>query len=545
MSDYDHAAHCARAEATWQARATWSTPLTDVYRYAMPWREAKRGVGGEAREIELYDMTAVTSTFRGGGRLAENLFPSGQPVAELAPGPLAKLINENHQAANNQQPDPTFVKLSRELDFVSRQIDPFFHTGSWDRAKAEFCLELYASTAVLLPVAGPKREPLQFICVPVMKCAFERDATGRYVALYIREKMTARQIRMAFPKGKFGENFLKIERDSPDKDDLELHQDYVPEGEGWRFVARVKGDEEPFVNVTTRTKPFVATGLFHVPGEPMARGLAMLAMPTIKTLNKAQELILKAAAIQMLGIWGYRPGGTFNPDTARIAPGQMWALGSTGGVMGADVTRLDVAGGKIDLGTLITNELRDQLRMILHDDQIPSGGLTPKSAAEITARMSQKNDAYVGAFSRLIHEIIPDLIPRCLEILHDHKLLATKLDIDQLLVAVNVVSPMVRAMKAQHYQHIVETMQLLAMVHPLGPKAIERFYKLDDLIPEMIVELGTNAKYVKDVLELTQWDADQAKQATRAAATQAVLNKPDKFRDALAPANDQPAPAAA
>ena len=42
---------------------------------------------------------------------------------------------------------------------------------------------------------------------------------------------------------------------------------------------------------------------------------AWFALPTVKTQNKAQELALKAFAIQMLGIWAYRSGGTLNPDT--------------------------------------------------------------------------------------------------------------------------------------------------------------------------------------------------------------------------------------
>jgi hypothetical protein len=51
----------------------------------------------------------------------------------------------------------------------------------------------------------------------------------------------------------------------------------------------------------------------------------LFALPTIKTVNKAQELTLKAAAIQLLGIWGFRAGGTFNPDTVRLGPRRVLA----------------------------------------------------------------------------------------------------------------------------------------------------------------------------------------------------------------------------
>ncbi|WP_196301745.1 hypothetical protein, partial [Streptococcus pneumoniae] len=80
----------------------------------------------------------------------------------------------------------------------------------------------------------------------------------------------------------------------------------------------------------------------------------------------AVELTLKAAAIQMLGIWGYRPGGAFNPDTARLAPGAFWPMSSTGGVMGPEVARVDTAAGRVDVGQLISSELRLQVQAAMH-----------------------------------------------------------------------------------------------------------------------------------------------------------------------------------
>ena len=99
---------------------------------------------------------------------------------------------------------------------------------------------------------------------------------------------------------------------------------------------------------------------FRVAGETRGRGPITLALPSIKTVNKAQELALKSAAIQMLGIWGYRANSGFNPDTAAQQPGSFWAMQSTGGILGPDVTRLDPAAGRELLGLAEELECRQR-----------------------------------------------------------------------------------------------------------------------------------------------------------------------------------------
>src|SRR5262249_10141999 len=163
------------------------------------------------------------------------------------------------------------------------------------------------------------------------------------------------------------------------------------------FAAYLKESEGAIVEETYKTQPMAVPRYHRVPGEPYGRGPIILAMPTIKTLNKALELTLKSAAIQMLGIWGYRPGGAFNPDTVRLGPGEFWPMQATGGVLGPDVTRLDTASGKVDVGQLVTQELRLQVQSMLGDDRLPEKGATPVSATEIMARMKRIQQNYMGA----------------------------------------------------------------------------------------------------------------------------------------------------
>jgi hypothetical protein len=68
----------------------------------------------------------------------------------------------------------------------------------------------------------------------------------------------------------------------------------------------------------------------------------MLALPFIKTTNKARDLALKAAAFATLGLWMSRNDGVFNPDNARLIPGGFWSVRATGGPLGASIAKLPV-----------------------------------------------------------------------------------------------------------------------------------------------------------------------------------------------------------
>jgi hypothetical protein len=333
-------------------------------------------------------------------------------------------------------------------------------------------------------------------------------------------------IRDAFPQGVFPDQFREaLKNNSGATDEIEIHQSWTHDYAKrlWTFTVWIDGCEKsdtPIATATHKAPPMAAARFHRVPGEVMGRGPAMLSLPTVKTLNKAVELMLKAAAIQMLGLWAYRPGGAFNPATARIAPGAFWAMSSTGGVLGADVTRLDPATGRMDVAQLVTQELRMQLQAAMNDDRLPDKGATPVSATEIMARMKRVSQNYLGAFGRLSSEIIPPLVKRVMEILDEFGLLTKgKIPIDELLIRIDVQSPMAAAIKAQGLAQIVEFIQLIAALKG-GPQAVELLVKLDDLLREMGSKMNVPARFLMTKAEQKALEEKLAVAAAQMAAAQ-------------------------
>lgn len=471
----DLKAHKKRADKAWSERAFWDTLYSDAYEFAIPFRRPSSKLGKGAQRIErLFDSTAVESAFRAAGQLHQDLFPPD--FFKLAPGPVARI-----RGKSSKQEQAALETLERELQDISDVVNAFFQTGEFDAASSEMCIDLLVGTGSLFPVEGDDERPVRFVCIPFDELAIETDAYGATTAIYWRTKLTRRAIAGAFKAGKFPAEFTEKLETAPDEE-VDIYQDFVRQDRGkWLFCAWLPQSETPISTEEYLTQPMAVPRYHRVPGEPYGRGPILLAMATIKTLNKAVELMLKSAAIQMLGIWGYRPGGAFNPDTVRLGPGEFWPMQATGGVLGPDVTRLDPSAGKIDVGQLISQELRLQVQSMLGDDRLPEKGATPVSATEIMARMKRIAQNYLGAWARIVNEVHPVIVRRVIEILYRRKLLPKNINIDQLLIKIDVLSPITAAVKAAAHARVIEFIQLVAAVKG-DPHAIDLIVKVDDAL---------------------------------------------------------------
>lgn len=513
--------HKKRVAKAWQERLLWQKLYDDACEFAIPFRRPASRLGKAANTVErLFDNTAVVSAFRSAGQLHQDLFPSAQKSFRLSPGPVAEMALGNKK-----------VDFAREIDNITKVVTAFFLLPEFDCASHEMCIDLLVGTGTLAPLPGNRRAPIRWICFPFDEVAIETDAYGWPVLISWKTRLTRRQIVNEWPGGVYPDEFKNLHNSNPD-DEVQIWQDFVldPRTELWHFVAHLEKSEAPIVAERYRTQPVAVPRYYRVPGEPYGRGPILLALPTIKTLNKAVEITLKAAAIQMLGIWGYRPGGAFNPETVRVGPAQFWPMGSTGGVLGPDVTRLDTSAGRLDVSQLITRELRVQIQAALQDENLPADGATPRSATEIMERIKRTAQNYLGAFGRLVNEIHPVIVRRVMEILYDKGLLKTQIDIDTLLVRIDVLSPIASALRSQALEVIVQFAELVLSMR--GPQGIDLLMKVDDALRHMGLEMGVPPEFLmtadeQKVLEhkiqraLAQFTAAQQQQQQNAAAAAA------------------------
>lgn len=507
--------HKQRRDSVWMKRAPWDKIYQDVYDYAIPHRRPG-GAGTVKNPVDrIFDMTATMSSMQFAGSLQQDLFPSGVSNFTLESGAIAKL-----------RLGAEAVQLDRMLEKLADSTTPFFLTGDWDTAIHETCIDLSVGTGALLPVKGTPQEPIIFVSIPFDEIAIGTDGYGRTNFVSWKQKMERHAIRDAFPRGRFPEGFFK---NSNMNDELQLFQDFSkdPNGFGWHFRVSLQNEGGFIATDRYRTMPIAVPRYYRVPGEAYGRGPVLLALPSIKTLNKAQELALKSAAIQMLGIWGYRAGGTFNPDTVRVGPGEMWPMQSTGGVLGPDVSRIDVASGRMDVAQMVIGNLRDDIKAALFDNRLPEGQGTPKSASEIVARIRQKAEVHVGAFGRLSNEIMPVIVPRVMEILFDLGFLPSPVSVDQLLVAISVQSPMSAALNAERLTGIANYVEMIGAI--AGPDKVPRYANLDSVLEHVGKGLHIRREMIPTKDEQKTFDEAQQQQQMQAIMAQSAITAAPKM----------------
>lgn len=448
----------ARADAAWEANSAWDAIYRDVYDFAIPHR--RPGGAGKTKRVSdrLYDMTAPTSAMFLAGELQRLLF-SKAPILET--GPLA------HQAIGDRGKE----KLDRELEKIANFIYPFAQAGDLDTSTHEMCTDLGVGTGALIPMRGTPEQPIIHYAIPADEIAIKGDAFGRQSLISWKRTVERGALLEAFQRGNFSAEFKTRANDKP-HDEVVLYQDFqrLPDGR-WQFLAYVERECDEFIaSEIYRTKPVAVVTYYRVPGELRGRGPVLLALPSIKTLNKAQELALKSAAINMLGIWGFRAGGTFNPDTVRVGPGEFWPMQSTGGILGPDAMRLDPASGRIDIAKLVIEGMQQQIRETMQDTRLEPYTGTPKSASEIASRLQQNARTHLGAFGRLWRECHPVLVPRWCEILYSFGYLPKLMDFNQLMISTVVRSPMTAALQADEMANLAQYIELMTAF--VGPQKL-------------------------------------------------------------------------
>jgi len=393
--------------------SSWSKHYQDARDYAQPYRQPVRkgDSKGASRVTKVYDSTAVVSAWRGSHKLRSTLTPDFKPFFNIVPGPFVTDVDQRQ-------------KVKRLLDDISKIAVMVFNQGDFGAAADEFYQDLYMGTGVMLVLKGQGMDNLvDFITLPAEAVELEDDATGRTKRWMFLEEMEVGEITVRWPEAKLNERLNRINRASNGTEKVELtiactrqaRQDVnTPPGFDLQICDHETGDE--VWTEELRTSCFISGRFFKVPGETRGRGPLMLAMPHIKTLNKAVELQLKAAAFAVLGAWMTSDDGVYNPRTSVLTPGGMLKVKSTGGRRGASIADLGLP-KQFDVAALVSNEMRMQIREMLLDVQLPPEEGAVRSPTEIIARLRRLTDDIQGAFGRMHREILIPLVQRVLDIL--------------------------------------------------------------------------------------------------------------------------------
>lgn len=520
------------AERAFNAAQRYHGELAEIYRYFTPFRQstAERGVavsgagagaseGGRRTEF-MFDGTGPSAAFAFASNMKADWMPALEEFFALQNGPLYVADNAPERA--------------EQLQMVARIVHALT-TKIRATATDEMFSDLFAGTGALcMPQGDRRRKIIRGFSVPTTEIALENGPWGDVERWFWRRNYKARHMEQAFADAKFGDKLASAIRQDRNLDILVTDFTYYDHREG-EFVREVWSqhcDKAPFETERMRTSPWITPRMFVVPGESFGRGLAHLGLPFVKTVNKARELALRAAAFALLGLWTRRHDGVFNPETAAMVPGAMWKVASNGsGGMGRSIERLDIP-HNFDISTVIIKDEREQIRRVLLDDELPEITDRVRSPTEIAGRMRRYEKNRGGATTRLAFELVTPFVQRAIDIIEQLGVLPTRLSVDDVLTQAVITAPAAAAQKTDKVERMVSWLQMV--VGLVGPQAMALSAKIEEIVPQLGRDLGVDEKFIRKKTE-----AEHLKMLIEQAVQQAVAQE----REAQKAAPQAPAPA--
>jgi len=482
--------------------------LDEAFQYAIPMRKTTRDSGtGEKRFDQVFDSTAINAAIRFADKYQQDIWPPEQRNFALEPGPLVKPGKERE-------------RLAKGLDTLSEVLQAFF-SGDWDMAFHEMALDLNAGTGAMLmnstSMPGELWEP---ISVPIDELLLEAGPNNRIHGIFWERKMTKQVLMDTWPEGKFDKTITDLKPDN----ELTICIDtvWVVKKARWQMIVWCDKQEARIYKSESRACPWLTPRYVRVPGETWGRGIAMFAMPEIKTLNTAKRLQLQAAAIAMLGIYTAVDDGVFNPDLSPLVPGGFIKVASNGGTRGPSVSRFPDP--RLDLSGLVIENMQMSVKETMMDGALPVEGSAVKSPTEILERVKRLAGDHMGAFGRQIQEVIVPAVRRAMEIAYAKGLITNMPTIDQLLVMVKVKSPIALAQEASRVQRIVQWLEMvIAVTTSLGqPGGAARIAHIEKLLLEAGRALGVPQQFMLDDDERKAFDKAEMEKALALAAASAA-----------------------
>ena len=515
-------------EAAFTAARAYHLEIDEIQRHFAPWRRQTHTrnsqVSGRPEAAPMmsgiFDGTGIASAASFVANMQADWLPMLDDFFALEPGPLWPGSDDDRNRSR------------RQLQGVSRIVHGL--STPVRLAGNEMFADLFAGTGAMFFSMGPRsRRPIDCEAVPIKEIALARGPKGTEIDRWFwRRNYKARHIGEVWPDGKIGDGLARLMRERRDVDVEVTQYTYWDYRESvFRHVAWTAHDKELLADERLRVTPWVTPRMMVVPGEPFGRGLGHLGLANVRTINKAREYALRAAAIQLLGIWVHRQDGVFNPETAMIAPGAFWEVGAVGGPH-ATLSRLDTP-YNFDMAQFVIGDERNEARRVTLDDEIPELADRVRSPTEIAARQRRYDRNRGGTSVRLAHEMIAPIARASIDVLERHGMIEQGLDIDNVLLAAVINSPAALAQSAAKVERVTSWLQII--IGLFGPQAAMLAGEVEALIPQLARWMGVEERYLR-----TQGGTEELKQMIAQYAAQ--MQMAEQAKGAQAEAQTMPDP---
>lgn len=478
----------------------WRSIYEEAYEYCLPMRNLYDGyydgnAVGQDKMKRIFDSTAIHSTSRFANRIQSALFPPQRSWCRLTSG--------------SDIPPERQVEVEQILDDYNEKMFSIMNQSGFDLAMGEFLLDLAIGTSVMLIQAGDETTPIRYTAVPSYQICFEEGANGTVDTVYRKMKRPYDVIIKEFPDATIPKEVSDKYLEDPTKKVELLEATYEKDGFIYYCVSTMEGDHK-LVSRTLKGMPFVISRYMVASNEKYGRGVALMALPDIKTLNKVTELTLKNASISIGGVFTAVDDGVLNPQTISIQAGSVIGVSSNGGARGASLAPLPRS-GDANMSQILTNDLRANIKRMMLDDEIAPENMSARTALEIQHKITSLSENMGASFGRLISETLVPIVRRTLELMDEMGIIELPLKIDGLQVKIVPVSPLAMASNKDKVNDVLTFLQMSQQLGAVGGSLL-KMDKVGDYLADMLgvpSSLRTTDEERQQIMEQTMQLAQQ------------------------------------
>lgn len=461
----------------------------EIFEYTLPQRQGfKNYAAGQRKDDRIFDETAVVGVQEFASRLQSGLVPNFARWADFVAG--GEVPEEETDAINN------------ELDKVTEYVFEVIQTSNFAQEIHECFIDLALGTAVLLVEEGDAVNPIRFHSIPLPHVVLDVGPNGKVDHVYREREIKAEDIMVAYPNGVFHETMVKNMKNSDMKCKVlevscKVYND--PNEEEYAYMVIDVENKHLILREDYKgvgSNPFIAFRWSKASGEIYGRGPAVNALSAIKTCNLTIEMILENAQMAISGIYQMDDDGVINTDTINLVPGTV--IPKAPGSAGLQPIR---AAGSFDVGNLILNDMRNNIKRALYNDMLGDPNRTPASATEIAERMADLSRKIGSAFGRLQAEMVQPVLQRIVYLLQKQGRIEIP-TVNGREVKIKSVSPLAQA---QSNQDIVSFDRFLELIQGrFGPEVTNLLISSEEAAVYLAKKFGVPDNLIRDQGERRQ-----------------------------------------
>lgn len=477
----------------------WTEILEDAYRYAIPNRQDFNSLPnqvvtpGEQKTQYLFDHTAVESVQAFANNIQSIITPPFRNWATFTPAGHLSDQQERQIRAQLQDAAKEFFRILNDtnFNFVINEVYQDLAIGTG---------------IIMINETSDINRPFQFKSVPINSVVFDTGRGGRLENFWRRWDITVRHAIDTWPELKDVPTIQRRMAKEPDTkialiEGVVVYPDNPKGKQIYYYVQMIEGQQD-LITKWLDFNPFIAMRYSVTPGEVRGRGPILTVLPTIRSVNKTREFVLRNLKFAASPVIMANQDAVANAWNLVLEPGNIIPVGTS-------------ANGRpplepINLPSAIQNVLEDiqmmqeQIKEALFADPLGPPAGPNKSATEISTRQQNWLRKSGSATGRITHEGPAQIVETCLFIMQK-KGLVDPVVVDRQKLKIEYQSPVLQIQAEDELAAATNWIQILQQA--AGERALAAI-KLDAFPGWAADKLNVDQNIVKNDAEMRRTFSD-------------------------------------